>query len=52
MADISKVDTPTIKDLYAKLESLSCKFLLHHYTRYHLLTLTFPTARIRTRILY
>lgn len=28
MADISKVDTPTIKDLYAKLESLSCEILL------------------------
>jgi hypothetical protein len=52
MADISNVDTPQIKDLYAALESLSCEFLCVITLAVILLTLTFPTARIRTRILY
>lgn len=35
MADISNVDTATIKDLYERLESLSCKTTpLPHRTRY------------------
>lgn len=51
MADISKVDTPTIKDLYAKLESLSCASQVIA----QLLSsanIDFSTARIKTRILY
>lgn len=51
MADISKVDTPTIKDLYAKLESLSCEFL-SSLLRLSSANIDLPTARIRTRILY
>lgn len=52
MADISDVDTATIKDLYERLESLSCKSSQSNnnmsvlFANFHLL------ARIMTRILY
>lgn len=51
MADISNVDATTIKDLYERLESLSCMgpCLLCLYNC--MLTLG-PVARIMTRILY
>lgn len=49
MADISDVGAATIKDLYERLESLSCMFPWNDVSIY---ALTIATARIMTRILY
>lgn len=53
MADISSVDTTTIKDLYEALESLTCMtpVLLFCCMLSHMLTCRLA-ARIMTRILY
>jgi D-3-phosphoglycerate dehydrogenase len=52
MADISNVDNSTIKDLYERLESLSCTIhSLALLFEYGVLIAFFP-ARIMTRILY
>ena len=49
MADISDVDNATIKDLYERLESLSCTIPLSSKSA---IMLTTSLARIMTRILY
>jgi hypothetical protein len=51
MADISDVDAATIKDLYERLEGLSCK-TLHLVDEYGRLANSCVLARIMTRILY
>jgi hypothetical protein len=50
MADISNVDTATIKELYTSLESLPCK--ITSFSLSHELGANTAPARIMTRVLY
>ncbi len=48
MADISNVNTSEIKDLYERLEGLSCMYA----SLFHVQNANISVARIMTRVLY